>query len=331
MSSSIYGIVILLSSMLLGGEVFVVEHTDGVSYDPVNEYSYKKMRMVRSISIDSNDTNITVEDTERERIKPQPIPYRFRVIDDNETIDMNSSIMLMPTKVSDNDRLANEIGYRDSNTTQDNNQTIFSTRDIPKRTGVSRGRTLPIAGRLYFRYKGSPRACSASLVDSPDILVTAGHCLSNYGVIHTDMQYFPSPDASRVHYKAKAFFIPERWRKNRDFSYDFGIIKLTKAVGGRTINLSSLYNPPNVANVTAYGYPGGAVLYQVSGAYRHSGNYLYMVNSLRSGSSGGPWIDRGGRVNGVNSFHYVDNPNIMYSPYFSSEFRRLLNQAKAYR
>jgi len=337
MNISIYSMMVLVTSLLVGGEVFVVEYNDGISYDPAHEYSYKKKRMIRSISIDGNDTNITVEEIERERIVPQPIPYRFRVLDandsnsSNESIEINSSIILMPTKVSDHDTLGEEIGYRDSNITEDDNQTIFSTRSLPVRTDISRGRTLPITGRLYFRHKGSPRACSASLVDSPDILVTAGHCLANYGVIHTDMQYFPSPDTSRVHYRAKAFFIPKKWRKNLNFAYDFGIIKLSKPVGGRTINLSSLYNPPKMANVTAYGYPGGAVLYQVPGVYKHSGSYLYMVNSLRSGSSGGPWIDRSGRVNGLNSFHYVDNPNIMYSPYFSTEFKRLLNQAKAYK
>lgn len=331
-SGFIFGLVMVVSSLSIAGEVFVVEHSDNVSYDPKDEFVYQKRVVKRSI--DGNESNITI--SEKQKIIPQPIPYIFRSDDSNITTDINSTDFVMPTKVTQEEMesLGNEFGHRgmteDSNTSIDSNETTSSTRALPTKTEISR-HTLPTSGRLYFKHKGSPRSCSASLVDSPDILVTAGHCLAMYGVIHTDMQYFPSPKRSNIHYKAKAFFIPDRWRKNSDFSQDFGIIKLSRPVGGRTISLSSVYNPPKVAKVIAYGYPGGATLYQVPGIYKYSSGYLYMLNSLRSGSSGGPWIDKYGRVAGVNSFHYVENPNIMYSPYFSTEFNRLLKQAKAYR
>lgn len=331
-SGTVLALLAIASSLSMAGEAFVVEHTAGMSYNPQDEYVYQKRVVTRSI--DGNESNITI--SERQQIIPQPIPYIFRPDDSNVTTDINNTSFTMPTKVTEDEMksLGDEFGHRDTalddNMTVEGNATIKSTRATPTKTNITH-RTLPASGRLYFKHKGSPRACSASLVDSPDILVTAGHCLAMYGVIHTDMQYFPSPETSKVHYKAKAFFIPDGWRKNSDFSQDFGIIKLSQPVGGRTISLSSLYNPPKVATVTAYGYPGGATLYQVPGVYKYSSGYLYMLNSLRSGSSGGPWIDSHGRVAGVNSFHYVDNPNVMYSPYFSSEFKRLMRQAKAYK
>jgi len=330
-------LLLTVPSTLIAG-IYEVKHTNTIEYHKMPGFG-------------SQESSTKSNPKEKNSILPMPIPWID--IDLNSTTDINTSSIVKSKKVSEenltgvykkyiennsssNENNISESFYKDNLDTEDIRQKSIRVKSQPSSRKSNRASKslLPIAGKIYFTRKGQAMSCTASLIDRADILLTAAHCLCSGNVIHNSIEYYPfTRENSTQHYKASKFAIPEQWGCGSDYAYDFGFIKLSKPVKGKRVDLRSDINPAKKSQVVAYGYPQGNILYQASGQYsyttyttQNTRNYIYMVNNLRSGSSGGPWVNSVGKVVGINSFHPTNNFSLMYSPYFSEIFAKLLKE-----
>jgi V8-like Glu-specific endopeptidase len=201
-------------------------------------------------------------------------------------------------------------------------------------------------GKVFFTLGGANYVCSGTALNSANrsVVWTAGHCLNEGpGAFATNWAFVPAyRDGSRPlgTWTARALMTTSGWSNQGDFSYDVGAAvvntsggsALTDTVGGRGIAFN--YNRNQF--YTSFGYPA---------APPFSGQRLYTCESplitsdpsaspptmgidcnMTGGSSGGGWIV-GNDVYSVNSYGYLNQPNVMYGPYQDSVAQSLYNQA----
>jgi len=326
-------IVLPLIPIALIGESFDVEYTSKNNpYHEMNGF------------LPSSDKNKNISND-----KPTILPMPLLEIDANVSLDFNESGKTVPVPIIEEKTrtLEHNKSHPDSNTTKDTHHAKSQYEDIMDRSSPNGDRTkkssiqtthqisrsssgeLPIAGKLLFIRNGTPMSCSASLIERSDLLLTAAHCICRNSPIHTNFAYYPSPSTSKEFYQASRVHKPSEWKCNDEYSYDFAFIKLNKKVEGSPMILKVGSIPPNKKDsVTAYGYQQGEwIMRKVSGSYVYDPFYLYMSNTLKGGSSGGPWV-KGNVVLGLNSAHPTNNYKLMASPYFMKSFQDILREAK---
>ena len=189
-------------------------------------------------------------------------------------------------------------------------------------------------GALYFKNGGSNEACSASMI-SPGLLVTAAHCVYNFGTktnagFHTDFKFYPALYGNAVppygiwtattEYIASTYYNGTDTCLNRGVSCnnDIAIIVMARnalgqlpgnvvgwyGYGWEGYSFTKSFGGASLASITQLGYPvafdKGYMMERNDGigAYYKTGNLKNTVlgSPMTGGASGGPWIVNFGTV-----------------------------------
>lgn len=219
-----------------------------------------------------------------------------------------------------------------------------------------------VQGKVFFTRPGVGNfVCSGTAVDAGNrsTVVTAGHCLHQSGVWSTNFAFAPAYHnvngvgvAPYGVWAASDELAPQPWVDSGNLKYDVGAAVLARnasgqlvenAVGGRAV----AFNQPTVQSFRSYGYPA-----QPTAAHNWDGTRLWACDSnpplldnpggsgpstmaigcdMTGGSSGGGWAAGGasGPLEGLNSYKYSNQPNLMYGPYFGATAQALYSSAAA--
>lgn len=158
-----------------------------------------------------------------------------------------------------------------------------------------------------FRDLPSKAWCSGFLV-APDIIATAGHCVTSQRKCDTTKFVFGFHDAeggsTSIIRKENVFScagILSRFQTDSDKN-DYALIKLDRPVEDRTPFRLSDSKPEVGDELTLYGHPSGLPQIQTSGArVRSISNSIYLVANSDSygGNSGSPVVDQSGKIAGI--------------------------------
>ncbi|MFD0483297.1 trypsin-like serine peptidase [Kineococcus sp. GCM10028916] len=214
-------------------------------------------------------------------------------------------------------------------------------------------------GRLFFTQGRGNYECSASSVASVagDVIVTAGHCLTENGVVSTNVVFVPGLHGTSAPYgtfPATKLFTTTQWRqgdqsKAEALNFDVGFA-VVQSVGGRsladTVGSFAIDFTPALDPVTVFGYPGRGAAADGTTLQFCTGTRFTDVTStndpttdratlctMAGGSSGGPWLSgfdpaKGtGTVTSVVSFSYNDATEVLYGPLFGDVVAAVYHEA----
>ena len=215
-------------------------------------------------------------------------------------------------------------------------------------------------GRLFFTQGGGNFECSASSVRSAagNVVVTAGHCLTENGVASTNVVFVPGLAGTSKPYgsfSATRLFTTAQW-KDQDqtaaaaLNYDVGFAVVGNSTTGRTladtVGAFDIGFTPALDRVTVFGYPGRGAKSDGSTLQFCTGTRFTDVASnsdattdratlcaMAGGSSGGPWLSgfdpaKGtGTVTSVVSFSYNNAPDVLYGPLFGDVVAAVYHEA----
>ena len=173
------------------------------------------------------------------------------------------------------------------------------------------------AGKLFFNIGTSSFICSASLI-KPGIVVTAAHCVANYGQsqFYSGWQFVPGYRNGSAPYgvwTAKSAYVLTKYFNGTDGCAVFGVvcpddvalIVLNGAPGSTTGWFGYWYGggftSSGLFQITQLGYPAGlnnAAFMERNDSYGYTNasqsNNTIIGSNMNGGSSGGPWIENFG-------------------------------------
>jgi V8-like Glu-specific endopeptidase len=197
--------------------------------------------------------------------------------------------------------------------------------------------------------------CSATVVNSEgrDTVWTAGHCVhgGSGGSWHANWAFVPAYSYGTAPYgvwSAVQLWSRGAWTGSSDFTQDMGVAILGLRNGQHIVNVVGgqgiAWNYSKNYYAYDFGYPQGAPfdggkLIACAGTTAPewsfgpwSANTIKLNCDMTGGSSGGAWLrwfdGNWGYINGLNSYKYDNDPNTMYSPYFSDAAASLYNAVR---
>lgn len=206
-------------------------------------------------------------------------------------------------------------------------------------------------GKVFFYQNGISYMCSGCSIGNRGVW-TAGHCVSDgAGTWSTDFVFAPAyrdGNSPWGQWQAEMLATLNGWHSNSDFSYDMGgakvyeinyqgnWYKLSQAVGW----LGFAWNWPREQHWNGIGYPAADPFdgnRQIVCQASHATDDTYFDPATigigcdqTGGCSGGSWIkdfspDAGAAnyLNGNFSYHYLSEPDAIYSPYFGDAAKTL--------
>ena len=203
-------------------------------------------------------------------------------------------------------------------------------------------------GRIFIKIRNKHGYCSGTAIDSPSrqLVLTAGHCV-NAGAEYRgnlwlrNLLFVPAYTAGKAPFGAfparhSKVFAPSQWTNRSNNDFDVGAflaqpnnrgINVADAVGGGATIALGL---PRNQRFASFGYPGNVKRLQgCNSAYVGDDRLSFPLPGPPTlgigcqwapGASGGGWLIAGGtQINGLTSYHHIDNRSRTYSPYFSQE------------
>jgi hypothetical protein len=211
-----------------------------------------------------------------------------------------------------------------------------------------------VHGKVFFTRPGVGNfVCSGTVVDAQNraTVITAGHCVHDGGQWSTNFAFAPGyrevagfANAPYGLWGASDEAAPEPWVDSENVKFDVGAAVLANDTLGRQIEnvvgaRAIAFNQPTGQAFRSHGYPA-----EPSAQHSFDGMRLWACDSASSitddptsasgpatigigcdmtgGSSGGGWVN-GGYLEGVNSYKYDSQPNLMYGPYFGATIQAL--------
>jgi hypothetical protein len=227
---------------------------------------------------------------------------------------------------------------------------LTDTRSFPNR----------VHGKVFFTRPGTGNfVCSGTVVDAANraTVITAGHCVHDAGTWSTNFAFAPGyrnlggvGNAPYGVWPASDEAAPQPWVDSENFKFDVGAAVLAEDGSGRTLEnvvgaRPIAFNQPTSQSFRSHGYP-----VQPTAEHRFDGTRLWACDSnppvldnpsstngpatmgigcdMTGGASGGGWVS-GGALNGLNSYRYENQPNLMYGPYFGATVKALYDFAAA--
>ncbi|MFL5908802.1 MAG: trypsin-like serine peptidase [Solirubrobacterales bacterium] len=220
-----------------------------------------------------------------------------------------------------------------------------------------------VQGKVFFTKPGGGNfVCSGTVVDAGNssTVITAGHCVHQAGSWSSNFAFAPgyrrlngSGNAPYGIWPASDEAAPQPWVDSENLKYDVGAAVIARNTAGQTLQGAVgarpiAFNQPTAQNYRSYGYPAVP-----TSAHPWDGTRLWACDSnppiadspstaagpntlgigcdMTGGASGGGWVTSsgGGSLNGVNSYKYSSQPDLMYGPYFGSSIKALYDFAAA--
>jgi V8-like Glu-specific endopeptidase len=208
-------------------------------------------------------------------------------------------------------------------------------------------------GRLFFTQpNGNGFSGSASLI-SPNILLTAGHCVFTTQAISSkpakagwngNLVFYPSyplRSSSDPYYKFGYNWAAcwTAWSQSTNFAYDYGMIWIDAGPGNALGWLGTLWNASTSGRTwTAIGYPAqpdppfnGNAMDEATGQYGgsdQSGTFILSNDNMSHGSSGGPWIttwNESSPTHANSDTSNIDGNGNISGPYYTQDLNNLFN------
>ncbi len=207
---------------------------------------------------------------------------------------------------------------------------------------------LPAHGKIFGFLPGfGGYECSGTVVDHPSrtVVMTAGHCLSDprTRTLATRVVFIPSyTDGARPFGRWTAFDgrITREWFKRENYDFDYGTVALRPHNGQRIEDVVGArplaVNTPREQVYNAFGYPVNFARAQLMWTCRgpYAGDDprpipggpppIGMGCDMKSGASGGGWVDDLGQLVSVTSFGYGARKGFLYGPYLTEKAARLV-------
>jgi V8-like Glu-specific endopeptidase len=214
---------------------------------------------------------------------------------------------------------ANEVAPQDYGT---NNHPFTTVR--ADMFSINTNKTYPYrpAGKLFFNIGTAPYICSASLI-APGLVVTAAHCVANYGAsqFYSGWQFVPGyrNGAAPYHkWKAVQAWILTAYYNGSDGCAVYGVVcpddvaililkpSTTGAYPGTSVGWFGYwygggFTSNGLFQITQLGYPAGldnAAYMERNDSYGYTNssdsNNTIIGSNMNGGSSGGPWIENFG-------------------------------------
>ncbi|MGW6915709.1 trypsin-like serine peptidase [Kitasatospora sp. NPDC054939] len=199
-------------------------------------------------------------------------------------------------------------------------------------------------GTLAVRTAQGPRACTASVVQSPrrNLLLTAAHCVQSGPIGLLDGLVFTpgyrngySPYGS---WPVLAITVDPRWTAGEDPEYDVAFVtvqpvdgvQVEEAVGGNPLGLERGFGLP----VAVTGYPherDEPITCAATTSEQSPTQERFDCRGYTHGTSGSPWVTADGTVVGVIGGYQQggDTPDTSYSVTFDERVAELYRQATA--
>jgi hypothetical protein len=221
-----------------------------------------------------------------------------------------------------------------------------------------------IQGKVFFSRPGAGNfVCSGTVVDAGNrsTVITAGHCVHAAGSWSTNFAFAPgyrnlngTGNAPYGVWGASDISAPQPWVDSENLKYDVGAAVIARNASGQALEnvvgaRGIAFNQSPSQNYRSYGYPA-----QPTSTRSFDGTRLWACDSsppisdnpssasgpntlgigcdMTGGSSGGGWVTSpasSGYLNGLNSYKYTSQPNLMYGPYFGSTVQSLYSFAAA--
>ncbi|WP_327676683.1 trypsin-like serine peptidase [Kitasatospora sp. NBC_00458] len=197
-------------------------------------------------------------------------------------------------------------------------------------------------GTLSIRTPQGPRACTASVVQSPrrNLLVTAAHCVQSRRIGLLDGLVFTpgyrngySPYGS---WPVESITVDPRWADDDDPEYDVAFVTV-RAVGGRQVEDAVGGNPLGTDQgfglaVSVTGYPNERdepITCSGLTSSQSPTQERFDCGGYTDGTSGSPWVTTTGRVIGVIGGYQEggESPGTSYSVTFDDRITELYQQA----
>jgi hypothetical protein len=211
-------------------------------------------------------------------------------------------------------------------------------------------------GRVFFTLDGTDYACSGSVVDgaSTDVVVTAGHCVSDgtggWAQNWTFIPGYAQGKAPLGAYPARMFVVAGPWADGADEDDDVAFVAVGPArVGGALRHVADVAGGQPIAfgspsrRADVFGYPAvppftGARLDYCAGPvvpdpYGAADDGI--ACAMTEGDSGGPWLSGFdprtglGTITGVSSFKYSGAGRTLYSPDLGPVAQALYTRAES--
>jgi hypothetical protein len=218
-----------------------------------------------------------------------------------------------------------------------------------------------VHGKVFFTRPGVGNfVCSGTVADAGNraTVITAGHCVYD-GAWSTNFAFAPGyRNVNGTGYAPYGIWAasdeaaPQPWVDSENLKFDVGAAviardgsgrSLENVVGGRPI----AFNQSTGQFFRAFGYPA-----EPANGHPFDGRRLWACDSnppildnpnntsgpstmgigcdMTGGASGGGWVGRdSGYLNGVNSYRYSNQPNLMFGPYFGGTVKALYDFAAA--
>jgi hypothetical protein len=203
-------------------------------------------------------------------------------------------------------------------------------------------------GKVFGKLPGlGPFECSATVASSASrtVVFTAGHCVYDpqSGRAAKRLAFVPAYDEGAQPFgkwTASASRTTRDWIRRGNFDFDYatltirpqGGLAIEDVVGGRPLAT----NQPRAQTYNAYGYPSNfanaQVMWGCRGAYAGDDPRPFpggpapvgMGCDMKTGASGGGWVDDLGQLVSVSSFGYKRRPGFLYGPYLTPKAARLV-------
>jgi len=211
------------------------------------------------------------------------------------------------------------------------------------------GEGLRTNGRIFgFDRREGAYSCSGTALNTPSrsIVLTAGHCVIEDGVVGRHLSFVPAYDHGLRPFgtfRVQVAYVMPPWIEGENPDFDVAALrvapsrfgKLADVVGGR----GYVTGRWRLGDFQIYGYPAAALKGEElrSCKARGLGSDPFTFHFLgpptvpsscdmAGGASGGAWIVEGAYVNGVTSYGYPSEPGKLYSPYFGPAVGSFLAQ-----
>lgn len=196
---------------------------------------------------------------------------------------------------------------------------------------------VPYTGALFQDSGGvlGRHFCTAAVVASPagNLLISSAHCLS--GEAPATVAFAPGYHSGQFPYGTfplTRIFTNQAWATHHNIDDDVAFLRVGTDIQKRTGALA-LATGIGPRMSTVIGYPDGQSRPVTCTAratwHTRLHQMKFVCGGYPDGTSGGPWITGGMRVNGVIGGYQMGGRVswISYSPYFGQAIRSLYNQA----